>query len=204
MTKQEQTSAKETRPQRPPLAVRKPDLLEEYQRQLNTLMDNFWGFFSGLPFYGSWPGILLENMPTMARPHQELMRLWGFDVAEKEREIVVSAQIPGFEENDVDVQLKEGHLEIDARRQQELAGDEFRVNYHRTVTLPVAAGVTDVATSYHNGVLEMHIPKPAYAAPQPLQAAPVKEGAKALKRRTHTKSSRGGNGRAKATRRKAK
>lgn len=203
MTKQEQKPAPETRPQRAPLATRKPDLLEEYQRQFNTLMGSFFGFFSGLPFYGNWPALFVESLPNMAQPQRELMRLWKVDVAEKEQEIVVSAQIPGFEENDVEVQFKDGHLEIDAERQQQLAGGEFRLNYHRTLTLPAVAGVRDVATSYHNGVLEMHIPKPAQALTQPREV--VQEKVKTPpKKPSRARSHRNGNGRAKTTRRKAK
>jgi HSP20 family protein len=88
------------------------------------------------------------------------MRGWGFDVDENDKEIVVRADMPGFEENELDVRLENEVLTIKAEKEQK--GDrqrEYR-SFFRQVRLPAGIDTEKVQASYRNGVLELHIPRP--------------------------------------------
>jgi HSP20 family protein len=46
------------------------------------------------------------------------MRMWDFDVKDNDQEIVVRAELPGFEANELDVQLNNDVLTIKAEKEQ--------------------------------------------------------------------------------------
>ena len=64
------------------------------------------------------------------------MRVWDFDVTENDKEVVVRAELPGFEENEIDVQLDQDVLTIRAEKQQKGDREEEYRSFMRTVTLP--------------------------------------------------------------------
>ncbi|MFW6318339.1 MAG: Hsp20/alpha crystallin family protein [Halorubrum sp.] len=98
------------------------------------------------------------------------------DVVEDDESITVLADLPGFEDDDIDVELREESLSITATREEEHDvelgdddGDEADVRYHRrerrsrsvSRRIPLAEAVdSDGATaSYENGVLTVTLPK---------------------------------------------
>jgi len=87
------------------------------------------------------------------------MRVWDFNVQEDDKEIVVRAEIPGFDEKDLDVQLSNDMLTIKAEKEQKDEGREEYRSFYRTVALPQDINPDQVQASYRNGVLEMHIPR---------------------------------------------
>jgi HSP20 family protein len=109
-------------------------------------MDDLFSRFFGqtlLPFDGDY----------------EEMRAWDFDVDDKENEIVVRAEVPGFEANEIDVQLNNEFLIIKAEKQQKKdEGDSYR-SYRRTVTPPCRVKEDKATATCRNGVLELHLPK---------------------------------------------
>jgi HSP20 family protein len=96
-----------------------------------------------------------------------LGRFWAFDVTDGERELMVRAEMPGFDPNDIDVQVCGQVLTIKAEKRHEKTEktSETRVEerhasaYRRTVTLPEGADGDKVEARYVNGVLELRIPK---------------------------------------------
>src|SRR5215207_803579 len=46
------------------------------------------------------------------------MRVWDFDLREEENATIVEAEMPGFEPDDIDVQINNNMLTIKAERQQ--------------------------------------------------------------------------------------
>src|SRR6267142_2003173 len=68
--------------------------------------------------------------------HSGSIRVWDFDVTENDREIVVRAEMPGFEQNELDLQIDNDVLTIKAEKQQKSDGhDEYR-SFFRAGTLP--------------------------------------------------------------------
>jgi len=90
------------------------------------------------------------------------------DVLERDDELQVTADLPGYDSADIDVRLREGHqLEISAERTEESETTEGTVHRQerrreavsRTVTLPVPVDESGTEASYSNGVLTVILPK---------------------------------------------
>jgi HSP20 family protein len=86
------------------------------------------------------------------------------DFDENEKEFVLKAEAPGFEPEDLDVQVSGNMLTIKAEKKKE--SKEKKGNgyfeerrFERTITLPAGADTDHVEAKYHNGVLEIHLAK---------------------------------------------
>jgi len=110
------------------------------RRQMGALIENFLG---GLPTTGD----------------DALQSFWGFDVQENDKEVVVRAEMPGFEEDKIDVTLHNDVLTIQAEKEDESDGGRAYRNYYRSVTLPPGIDVERAQATYRNGVLELHLPR---------------------------------------------
>jgi HSP20 family protein len=86
---------------------------------------------------------------------------WDFDVKETDKEIVVRAEMPGFEPREIDVRLENDVLVIQAEKEEKKDDEERYLSFSRAVTLPPGIEAEQVGASYRNGVLELHIPRPA-------------------------------------------
>jgi len=84
--------------------------------------------------------------------------VWDFYVTEADKEIFIRAELPGFEENEFDVNLVDNLLTIKAEKKEEANGN-YR-SYRRTVLVPVGIDPNKIKATYHNGILELHLPKP--------------------------------------------
>ena len=73
------------------------------------------------------------------------------DVFDENEELVVIAEMPGIEEGDLEIDLKEDILEIKA------AGKNRK--YRKEMLLPVKAGSQNLRHKFTNGILEIRIKK---------------------------------------------
>jgi HSP20 family protein len=89
----------------------------------------------------------------------EVMRVWGLEVEDKDNEIVVKTDIPGFQAKEIDVQVKNSCLAIKAEKHQKKDGEESCRTYRRTITLPCGIKEEMATAICCNGVLELHLPK---------------------------------------------
>jgi HSP20 family protein len=108
----------------------------------------------------------------------EQMRVWDLDVSENDKEIVVRAEVPGFDEKELDVRLNNDVLTIRAEREEKAEGREQYRSFSRTVTLPPGVDADKAQATYRNGVLELHFPRPegARARRIPIQGQPNQAG----------------------------
>jgi len=89
------------------------------------------------------------------------------DVVDREDEFEVTVDLPGFEPDDVDLNVVDQTLTIDAERDEEhSAEDEDYVHHERSrrslsrrVRLPEPVDVDDVRAAMENGVLSLTLPK---------------------------------------------
>jgi HSP20 family protein len=93
------------------------------------------------------------------------------DVEDREAEYVVTADLPGYEQGDIDIELIEDALRISADREAESQGDQSsdegryvrrerrRQSVTRTVSLPGAVDADAASAAFTNGVLTVTIPK---------------------------------------------
>ncbi|MHB8174800.1 MAG: Hsp20/alpha crystallin family protein [Nitrospirota bacterium] len=91
------------------------------------------------------------------------------DIYETEKDIVISAELPGIDQDDVDVEVREGVLTVKGERRFEK--DVKEENYHRVeraygrfsrvFTLPKNVDTDKITAHYDKGVLEVRLPKSA-------------------------------------------
>ena len=90
---------------------------------------------------------------------------WEFDVQDKDDAIVVRAEAPGFEPGDFDVQVSDNRLVLKASRKSETKEKEMeswkQQEYYHSITLPAGVDKDKVEATYHNGVLNVTLPKTA-------------------------------------------
>ncbi|MFB6188260.1 MAG: Hsp20/alpha crystallin family protein [Halapricum sp.] len=91
------------------------------------------------------------------------------DVREEDDAIVVIADLPGYDTDDIDVTLTdERTLRLSAERERESEAEEAGVytrrervhqSIERTISLPDAVADEETSASYDNGVLTVTLPK---------------------------------------------
>lgn len=90
------------------------------------------------------------------------------DVADADDQVVVTADLPGYDKSDVDVSVKGRQLRIAADSTSEsTSGDDenyyrrerSRRRVSRTVPLPVDVDESGASATYENGVLTVTLPK---------------------------------------------
>ena len=126
---------------------------EEMDRLLDLAMQGFvpWSRF------GLWGGGLFGA---------EKDWLPDVDIFRREDDIIVRADLPGLDMEDIEVSVEGDQLIIRGRRQksQEIAEENYRCieratgNFYRAIKLPDGVIVDLIEATYENGVLEVVIP----------------------------------------------
>lgn len=96
------------------------------------------------------------------------------DISEQDGALLVKASLPGFEKDDIDVQVNEGVLSIKAQRSEEHEekGERFYRrersfgSVSRRIALPGIVHDAEVEAELKNGVLTLQIPLPEKAKPK--------------------------------------
>lgn len=114
--------------------------------ELSALFDDF---LSG--WHVPWQGVDFE-------------RNWNFDVEDRDDEVFVRAELPGFDANDLDVQLRDDVLTVQAAKTEEEKPEQggYRResrSFFRQVVLPHGIDAGKAQANYRNGVLELHLPR---------------------------------------------
>ncbi|RQG95123.1 Hsp20/alpha crystallin family protein [Natrarchaeobius chitinivorans] len=89
------------------------------------------------------------------------------DVADTGEEYVVTADLPGYETDDISLTLSEGTLRLEANREHEMEYTEgqyirrerTRKTASRRIRLPDPVEENSVSAGYENGVLTVRLPK---------------------------------------------
>ncbi|TWT79622.1 Spore protein SP21 [Planctomycetes bacterium CA13] len=88
---------------------------------------------------------------------------WGYDIQDSENELVVRAEAPGFEPDEIDVQLSGNRLVVKAEHKSESKTDSGSTTsygkVYRSMTVPKGIEADKIDATYKNGVLEVHLPK---------------------------------------------
>lgn len=90
----------------------------------------------------------IRGRPTISEEREPLV-----DVFEEDKDIVVIAEIPGVEKNNIHVRVSD-----DKRKLIIKASDEKR-KYYKEVELPAPVDPSSARASYKNGVLEVRLKK---------------------------------------------
>ena len=110
---------------------------------------------------------LFGRIPAVdGRPLTGGSRSTAIDIAAHDDEIVVTADLPGFDRDDIEVRVDGGRLVVAAERDTERETDDHRYlrrerrheSVARTIDLPEHARAGDADAAYRNGVLTVTIP----------------------------------------------
>lgn len=90
-----------------------------------------------------------------------------FDIRENENEFLISADLPGVKQEDVDVQVSGRRLQINGKRETERREETDRWycaersfgTFSRIFTLPEGADLDNVKADLDNGILTIRVPK---------------------------------------------
>jgi HSP20 family protein len=116
------------------------------------------------PAFAGWP--VPFSMPW------EGIGPWGFEMEEGEKEVVVRAEMPGFEASELEVTLRGNLLTLRAEHREPAEGgavERRQARLERTVTLPAGVEPEKVEARYRNGVLEVHVPRTPEAQPRRIE-----------------------------------
>jgi HSP20 family protein len=126
-------------------------------RRMDRLFDDFFNNFS-LTRFGDWG------------------ESWGafnprIDLSETDKEFKVSAELPGLDENDIEVSLTQNTLTIKGEKKEEKEDKDqnyYRMersygSFQRTIPLPYEVESNKVEATFKKGVLTVTLPKTAEA-----------------------------------------
>jgi HSP20 family protein len=126
------------------------DPFSAFRREMDRLVDSFGRDFGGPP-----SGRAGTMMPSI-------------DISETDAELKVEAELPGVDQNDVEVVVSDNLLTIKGEKKAEK--EEKKKDYHlversyggfaRQITLPFAAEPDKAKASFKNGILTVTLPKP--------------------------------------------
>ena len=83
-------------------------------------------------------------------------------VHEDKENLQISAELPGVNRADVNIELLDDTLSLTATRKQ----GEQTVSFARTFTLPYAVQADKVTATYENGILQLTLPKAEVVKPR--------------------------------------
>jgi len=128
------------------------------QREINRLFDDFATGFAG------FGGVTRDLTPTI-------------DVAETDKQIEITVELPGLEEKDVQINVSDNTLTI--RGEKKAEREQKDKDYHlversygsfaRTLELPAGVNADDIKATISKGVLSVTVPKPAPAQVKKIQ-----------------------------------
>jgi HSP20 family protein len=126
--------------------------LDSLQSEVNRVFDAFFG----------------NGSETRARRWVPAM-----DLVETDEHLVLRADLPGLERDDVSIEVKDGTLTVSGERKaehEEKAEGYHRVeraygSFSRSLTLPRGVDTDQIDANFDRGVLEVRIPKPAESKP---------------------------------------
>jgi HSP20 family protein len=160
-------------------AVRQGDLFAQFQREMDRLISDFarpFGLSSDRPF---------ESSP-LAQAGTALSEFTPrVNVTENDKEIVVSAELPGMEEKDVEVLVEDDVLIIRGQKTRESEADEKNIyryertygSFQRQFELPAEVQEDRAEASFKNGLLTVRLPKVAETKQQAKKIPVRAEGA---------------------------
>ncbi len=130
-----------------------PSVWEEIRRLEDRMNQLFRELWSGLP---------REERFTVAGVRSPFC-----DVQETDSEVIITAELPGVNKEDIKINATEHEVEIEAevKREEEekkagyVRSERQYSKFYRCLTLPAEVDPSKAKATYKNGVLELRLPK---------------------------------------------
>jgi len=133
----------------PGLIIWKNQEINKLRRDMDRLFDRLWNDF---------------GMPHFTRPPRDIPFI---DLSETEEDLILKAEIPGLNPEDLDIYITDDILTIKGEMKQELVKEGE--NYHRmerryesfsrSIQLPCRVMIEDVEATYREGIVTIIMPK---------------------------------------------
>jgi len=133
----------------PGLIIWKNQEINKLRRDMDRLFDRLWNDF---------------GMPHFTRPPRDIPFI---DLSETEEDLILKAEIPGLNPEDLDIYITDDILTIKGEMKQELVKEGE--NYHRmerryesfsrSIQLPCRVMIEDVEATHREGILTIIMPK---------------------------------------------
>lgn len=144
---------------------RRSELLGPLEQEMERLFNDFW-----LTPFGETPGQTGTYLPPV-------------NVREEDNQVVVSAELPGLEEKDIEVTVRKDTVRISGEKKEEAKAREEDVyctescygRFDRLIDLPSEVDENKAEADFKNGVLYVRLPKSAESKTK-TKKIPVKAG----------------------------
>jgi HSP20 family protein len=143
---------------RVPAAYRESDPFMTLQREVNRLFDDVWRGLD-MPSFGRLPSLSANTRAGWSAGWPSV------EVSETDKEIRVTAELPGLEDKDVEVLLDDDVLTVRGEKKSETEDKErqfserFYGRFERRIALGGDVEEDKVQASFKNGVLTVILPK---------------------------------------------
>ena len=125
---------------------------ETTSKRARTLRPYVYGFSmsvgpTGKPVIREFGNVQASRLRPKIREEREPL----VDVMEEEKDVVIIAELPGVEKDNINLSTTEEHLTISV--------DTSQRKYHKELALPARINTKSAKASYKNGVLEVRLRK---------------------------------------------
>jgi HSP20 family protein len=139
-------------------------------REMEEFQNRFQTFFGGFP---TFPLRFPKNGERFKMPDWSPL----VDIIEDDHEYLFKADLPEMRKDDVKVTIENGVLYISGDRRTEKEEkkrkfhrlERFFGTFERTFTVPEDADTTKILAEFHDGVLQVHLPKRPMPKPQAIE-----------------------------------
>ncbi|MCX8026866.1 MAG: Hsp20/alpha crystallin family protein [Thermodesulfovibrionales bacterium] len=119
-------------------------------REINSLFENFFKDFDVTPFGQSFEGFSPK-----------------IDVVDSDKDIKITAELPGMDEKDIDVSVTKNAVTIKGEKKvekEDKGKDYYRMersygSFCRTIPLPVEVNLDKAEAKFSKGILTINLPK---------------------------------------------
>jgi len=128
----------------------------DLNRQFGDFIERHWlhPFRRDWPRWGDLSSLLNRELPSV-------------DVVDRKKEVLVRAEVPGIDREDLDVSVVERTLTIkgSSRHEEKQEDDDYfrheikTGSFSRTVLLPTDVNASKAKANFKDGVVEIHFPK---------------------------------------------
>lgn len=142
-----------------PVSVQPLSPFDEMQRDMERMFDAFFPRGWMRPMHLGWPSWGELKLPELKSPK--------IDILERDDVVIVHAEVPGIDKNDIEISVTDDTITIKGQSQQESKEDTD--NYHRreisrgsfcrTLPLPSTVDNENAKASFKDGMLEITLPK---------------------------------------------
>jgi HSP20 family protein len=140
--------------------------LDSLHQQMDRLFEDFFGEGTLMPFGGLEAGTFIPRV----------------EMKEDDKQIQVTAELPGVDENDIRVSATDEVLSIEGEKKSEVEEKEkglyrserFYGSFRRELSLPKGIEINKIEASFKNGVLKLTLPKTEQAQ-KTAKSIPIKK-----------------------------